>query len=158
RGLFRIIARGSSPARNCPCYHRASTGASGGIGRRAGFRFLSGQPGGGSSPLSPTKVPYSKQSLEKPVRGLRAAHESSRSGALERLDERPGGRDLWYGALQLLHLERPAGGGEGGLLVAGEALDGGDAHVHAPAPPEVRPVGHPRALGGEVEPLVDAAA
>jgi hypothetical protein len=35
------------------CYHRWCR-ASGGIGRRAGFRFLSGQPGGGSSPLSPT--------------------------------------------------------------------------------------------------------
>src|SRR5205814_5925607 len=32
----------------------APTRASGGIGRRAGFRILSGQPGGGSTPPSPT--------------------------------------------------------------------------------------------------------
>src|SRR5207247_6495128 len=41
--------RGLLPSRGPPR-------ASGGIGRRAGFRFLWGQPRGGSSPLSPTTL------------------------------------------------------------------------------------------------------
>src|SRR2546422_5886553 len=58
------------------CYHRGCR-ASGGIGRRAGFRFLSGQPGGGSSPLSPTlafagghlRCPRGKGSVQGAARG-----------------------------------------------------------------------------------------
>ena len=36
------------------CTLSLASRASGGIGRRAGFRILSGQPGGGSTPPSPT--------------------------------------------------------------------------------------------------------
>src|SRR2546426_8042703 len=57
-GVVAPLPRDESADRSAGkcCYHRWCR-ASGGIGRRAGFRFLSGQPGGGSSPLSPTHSP-----------------------------------------------------------------------------------------------------
>jgi hypothetical protein len=55
------------------CYHRRTARASGGIGRRAGFRFLCPKGRGGSTPPSPTTCDLVERSgSDAPSPGLRA--------------------------------------------------------------------------------------
>src|SRR6188768_3286436 len=54
-GGFLCPSSGGRLAKDRACYHRCPTRASGGIGRRAGFRFLCPRGRGGSTPPSPTR-------------------------------------------------------------------------------------------------------